>query len=383
MRRRHHFLVGLLPFALFGPSGLVAQDSEGPLARWTLTPAPHLEIGIANETGSGVYRVAGVHRLSDGGVVALDGTSQELRAFSSRGEPVARWSRRGSGPGEFQMAQWLGTNGDTSFFVDLASRRISQFAPPHGFLRQWLPGAGQQVPLIAVARFSSGDLAVLSAGITPLALSSGKTVRDTVRVGVWRAATSTVSWLGRFPNATWIAFSSPLDASTPWIVRADHAPGMAVATSGETLWLSDTQSSNIRLFTTAGTPVGSARVLRAAAPYDREKLARARAAALATLATAHERAEAAARLDPALFPKVAPTHSRLIPAPNGGMWIELYREDVEEPAQYQVCDASGRSLAIVTGIAGFTVRHIDTDYVTGVAADTDGVETIIVRRIRR
>lgn len=350
--------------------------------RWFVSTERLLSIG---EGGSSTQfaRVAGLHRLKDGRIVALDGASQEIRVFSSDGVLDSKWSRRGAGPGELQLGQWIGASADTILVADLASRRVSLFAPPKGYLRSFLPIADDGSPLLCIARFRNGNYVVLVAGAQPLDLAAGQSTRDSVRIGIWNPSGSSVRWLGTFANATWVAFNSPDDPRRPWVVRADHAYGLGFAASENSLWISDTKSSLIRIFSQSGDSIGAARLPGVISPYDKRKLDRARAATLRDGANAHERAAAAARLNPSLLPVNAPTHTRLIPSQDGMVWVELYREDTRERAEFNVFDANGRLISTVTGPPRFDVRDVDSSTVSGVDTDQDGVQSISVRLIRR
>lgn len=130
------------------PSG--TSPEQAPVAEWTLTREPLLEIGVAEgDEAYQFHRVAGSVRLGSGGILVLNTGSQQLRLFDETGTYVRAIGREGEGPGEFRDPTRIRTLAPDSIVVwDRELRRISFFDARGEFLgaRRLLPSPTQLFP---------------------------------------------------------------------------------------------------------------------------------------------------------------------------------------------------------------------------------------------
>jgi hypothetical protein len=84
-----------------GPGGQAA--SSEPVASWTVSDSPRIEIGIREGADEyQLHRAVGSVRLDDDRIVVLNAGSQELRFYDTEGLFLKAVGRNGEGPGEFQ-----------------------------------------------------------------------------------------------------------------------------------------------------------------------------------------------------------------------------------------------------------------------------------------
>jgi hypothetical protein len=102
-------------------------ESDG----WRVGPDALVRIGtIEGEEAYQFSRIAGVARLSDGGFIVGDETSQELRFFDNQGHHLRTVGRRGEGPGEFTGLSVVGVGPrGRAWTYDFSLRRITWFDP--------------------------------------------------------------------------------------------------------------------------------------------------------------------------------------------------------------------------------------------------------------
>jgi len=70
----------------------------------------------------------------------VDSEEAEIAVFDAAGRPLARWGRKGRGPGELEMPVMVAPSGDLTFVADPAGRRIA------GFDRRGTPAGGFRLP---------------------------------------------------------------------------------------------------------------------------------------------------------------------------------------------------------------------------------------------
>jgi hypothetical protein len=68
---------------------------------WTVDPDPDLVVGEGRAPWDYLHQVQGLRGTAGGGVLAVDGGSQELRFFDGEGQLVEQTGGPGEGPGEF------------------------------------------------------------------------------------------------------------------------------------------------------------------------------------------------------------------------------------------------------------------------------------------
>ena len=106
----------------------VAHASLG----WTVDSEPDLRLGRGDSPGEYFHRVQGMKGSADGGVVVVDGGSQELRFYDFEGRLVKRAGGRGEGPGEFRDPVLVPMAGTDSLLVFDKRLPWAQVLSPEG-----------------------------------------------------------------------------------------------------------------------------------------------------------------------------------------------------------------------------------------------------------
>jgi hypothetical protein len=129
-------------------AGIEIVENEGPVwaadERWRIGEEPLLHIGDGADGDPELQfaRIAGVHRLSDGGVAVTDQWTPAVSFFDASGELMGRFAQVGSGPGELPGGPRSGAGsvlGSFSCGADtvyvLIPQRVAAYAPPADFVR--------------------------------------------------------------------------------------------------------------------------------------------------------------------------------------------------------------------------------------------------------
>lgn len=106
-------------------AGVTIVENRGPRweqgEAWQLSSSPELVIGevFTDNPAFEFSRVNGLTRLSNGGIVVLDGQTSQLRFFDAGGRHLFTRGGRGGGPGEFSYAsRMMRLSGDTLLIED-------------------------------------------------------------------------------------------------------------------------------------------------------------------------------------------------------------------------------------------------------------------------
>ena len=138
-----------------------------PRTTWRLDPRPILQLGGVSGTGATEFSdIWDVARTPDGGVVASDGATQELRVFDARGQFTHSIGRRGQGPGEFNQIKKIAVYGDTIYAVD-TRRGTAVFLLDGTLVRHPpLPVTTPWYPIEVGGVFADGSVLLTGAGGT-------------------------------------------------------------------------------------------------------------------------------------------------------------------------------------------------------------------------
>lgn len=105
--------------------------------KWTLSAEPLLDLGTVEGGGpQQFFRVSGAMRLPHGGLLVVNGGSQEVRVFGPDGSLARSFGRAGKGPGEFGFPgpPWR-IRGDSLAFWDYGLQRLAIFDSAGSFGR--------------------------------------------------------------------------------------------------------------------------------------------------------------------------------------------------------------------------------------------------------
>ncbi len=356
------------------------EDAPGLAAR------PTLVIGDRPEPNYELSRVGGAVRLSDGRIVIADGGSLQLRFFDSTGAFIKFVGGRGGGPGEFRRLDALATlAGDTMVALSMPGtatffnahgeflRRVNVFRPPQGpddGITVVVTVLGDQTVVVGSlphpARKPAGTRWVESMPLEAIG-------RDTVaRVSFGTVPFLLVAMNGNDPQPPWFG---------PTAVFAAVGPSLVVGYGGEySIQILSANGRVERIVRRRWTPVPVTDADIDA--YVREWFKRWGKAT----GPEAEKQKQDLRDDP--YASEVPAYSRIIADRAGRLWVrEPHLADAPAggelamgslvPSVWSVFDPDGRWLGDVTMPAHFRPTDIGPDYVLGIAADSDGVETVV------
>ena len=348
-----------------------------------LSSAPVLTLSGAADSNAEFTGVAGLARLGNGDIVVAQGSPAELRLFSQDGKFVRRLARTGSGPGEVMVPWWLGRVGDSLFLSDIALARVTVFDRKRDDVST-IPFAPRGAPsrMVVAGRFVSGRWLVVT---LPRAISQQHgdgPFRDSATVGYWSGDSATVQVIGAFPNFAYFGYTdASVGASGAGLDRL--FPFSSFVVVNDELWIADPESEELLVYDAAGALRQRVRVPLPRTPWSEASLKRARERMLSTTKRAADSARVAVMFDLRRRPGKAPTFSRLLPGPNGAVWLEAYRAARDEATDYVAIDAKGRVSGQFHGPPAVRFFDIGADYALGVHRDSDDVDTVVLYRISR
>ncbi|WP_420129368.1 hypothetical protein [Longimicrobium sp.] len=360
-----------------------AEDSASPAPRWTLSERPVVEIGVADgDPHYQLYRVSAATRLSDGRIVVLNEGNASLAAYDSRGRFLFTAGRKGQGPGEFESPTWLGrVEGDTLAVWDQRLKRLSFFSGEGTYRRAAnVPDADGMFPR-AVGIFGDRSLAV-DPGPDVFAMMQGErgVRRDSVTLQRFAADGSRAGVLARYAgNEVHVA-----DRETGFAWNdVPFARQAYVAVAGEQLYVGDSGSGQITLYSPGG--VASATLRSPMAPWriQAADVAQYRERQLAQIEDAERRREMQATLDAAPVPELSPAFGGLAVDPDGNVWVQAYPRPAEEAVTWAVLGQDGAQRAEIRVPRPLRVMEVGRDYLLGIRTDELGVEKVEMYTVTR
>lgn len=357
-------------------------DSGGAAARseaLRIEHRPVLEIGVAS--GKPELEFAGIFGVSffgDSLIAVGDAGSHELRIFDRRGELVRAMGRQGSGPGEFEWPKWFSTCGtDTLYTYHIKGSSLSRFSVDGRAVGRAVLRVGESGgPPYTLARGQAGTLVA-----TSYPVAKQENMRQP---GPYRAETSVLlidsdgnekATLGTFPAGEEYFLGRsirprPLGKLT--VVAADS--GRVYVGTGDSYALSVISSGGQQLDGLA-LDVPPRRITRS----DREAWIGAQVAGVRDPA---RRENSLREYRDMAYPEIFPAYGALIVADNGDVWIGDF-DPLERPSsRWRVFGCDGKMVADVTTPVGFRLYEVRGDELLGRERDADGVERVIVYRLR-
>lgn len=340
---------------------------------------------VDGDAATSLFAIEDAVRLSDGRVaVSLDGGAPAIAIFDAAGSPMARWGRRGEGPGEFKDTWRIWSHEDTVIVLDLRPVKFHYFDPQGVWLRT--------VPLDPVV-FERPDFIFPLPGGQGFVSETQRTrpssppdpyddVPTVVRFGSDGALADT---LGVF----WKQHLMWTDPVNRYLDRpvfgafARMAPvlanGIAYATGVESqIEILDLEGSALRIIRWDARD-------RTVRPDDVEAFK----VNLRRLFEAGEgpspQVEAAIRRETGDHRPVAeqfPGHGRILATPGGRLWIEDYRRPLDEgPSPWFVFESEGTFVCRVSVPEGWTTLSVGADHVVATYRDDLDVEYVVVQPV--
>jgi hypothetical protein len=355
-----------------------------------LSATPMLVIGTRPDPSHELSRVAGAARLSDGRISVADGGSLELRFFDSAGTFLNSVGRRGEGPGEFTaMDRFTRLAGDT--LAVIAGRGIVSFFTGRGqFIARFntVPGLTRETVTIKVlvAIMGGHSFVIASQPLESRRRSSPRWI-DSVELVLLNRDLTQRKDFGPFPGMEMVM--DPTGPRPPWFGAT-----AAFASDDTRLFLGYGGEYSIHVHAFDGklqqlirrrwTPVRVARTDIDAYVTEWSKRW------IRSTGAQAEREKRDLRDDP--YAAEVPAFSQFLIDRTGRLWVrEAHLADAAYagnlatlplvPSVWSVFERTGQWLGDVTMPERFMPTDIGTNYVLGIARDSDGVETIVQFRL--
>jgi hypothetical protein len=364
---------------------------------------PLLRLGLTSGTAAEEFgSIAGVARLSSGGIAVADNSALEVRYFTADGDHIRTVGGEGEAPGEYRQIGALGRfAGDSIFVWDAFERRatilsssgetvrvVSLAAPPGEFrngvtypqpaLRPVHPALGGEWRSLAVPpRVPPEDLELPAMHVHPVVVlrhDARGSVVDTVASGVGYAA---------------LYLPAPVRDLGDGAVTGGHRvviPSTGIRTvasfSDERVYLGAAPTFEIGVHDVTGRLLRVARYPRLEREYTAAEFEDMRRATLAAAESEAERAASEALFDPDNKPDLHRSFDRLLPGDAGDLWVRLLPGGARVERRWIVLGADGVARALVEIPAGLTVYDVRDGTVVGVERDSMDVQFVTVRRIR-
>jgi len=313
------------------------------------------------------HRISGVVLLRNGFVVGNAGT-HELRFYDAAGALRTTAGRQGSGPGEFQLMSWIQSyRGDSLVTYDARQRRLAVWSASGKHARD--------IPVVLQRPAATGP-GVFVIAPSPIGLLSGDQLIYVGSVTMVPAPT-----IQRVPGA--LMRLNPTTQRHDSIARVEvfdmqiagggGGPPMrdvafprkfTAAFGASDYFISEGVEYRIDRYSSDGRLISSIRVQRAAAPVTR----RDRDEYLSEI-DAEERTNV-------VFGQRLPAYDGLWYDRQGRLWAEHFRAPTVTARQWDVFDAQGRLIAILSAPASLSLVAADATQVYAIHTDDLEVPTL-------
>jgi hypothetical protein len=364
------------------PSVVLARDSAG--VSIIESSAPQWPAGAESRIGDvsiqfesvDVAGVFGAVRLDNGASVLGEEGGARLLYFGADGALRRSVGRRGEGPGEFRLPQFLGHTGDTVWVYDYAQSRVTRFDAAGELidivnLTPPLPSA------LAVGSLPDGSLVFMGQWRSNVARNAQGLTRDTVAVvryrnGVRAATVATIP--GR-------EFVQRAEAGGRMVMSvAIFARRASAAIWGDAIVLGAQMDHSLRV---VGSDGRDRQVIRWSGPdltLTAGDVARWVDAQLAT--APRTSASGYVLFATAPVPEKQPAYGRILADASGHLWVSEYAAAEAEPSRWDVFAPDGTWLGPIRVPEHFRPLEIGRDWVLGVRLDSLDTQHLELRTLR-
>ena len=347
--------------------------------RWTVDSLPSVTIGVEEgDPQREFFRLTDARLLSDGRIVAANGSSNELRYFTGEGAYLCTSGRQGAGPGEFEGLGWMQLLPHDTLLVYAhgGGGRLSVFSPDGNFVRTiTIPRAGDGRYSSPMGMLPSGALLVSFGRGYGMGVPSG-TYRDSVSLVVHRGD-STISSIGPLPSMESVVVATANSMSVTSLVFGRYLV-TGFATDG--FIVGTNERYELSRYDTLGRLTGSIRLDRAPTPVSASAIAEAESTRLASASNANERARSEAFFKQMQFPPTMPAYGRVLVDGKGNIWVSRYSV-ARDSRDWDVFDAGGQLLGELQLPPRFNPRQITGSRLIGMSRDELEVERVQVHAL--
>jgi hypothetical protein len=335
---------------------------------WAVSQNPIVRIGNTGPgEGEQLFRVGDVTRLSDGRIVVVNSSANELRVYSPTGHFIRAIGRQGPGPGEFTDPRRLWVlPGDTLVVADWT--KISVFDSTGGFVRSDVFG-----PWPIWDRFPDGSYLrlLIPPGKDPFQPGYFHPVFAIVRAQADGSAADTLAFVSGDEMYRWSSSAGGIAS-----FRSPFGRTRTAVVHGDSIYTGDGSSFEIWDLDDSGELVRIIRRDVEPEPVDDSAIRALEAGILQGTERENLRRERNRMFSEWTYPAFRPSYDRLLLDRGGNLWVRHYSLAPQEDAEWTVFDPDGRWLGVVGMPAELTVKEIGLDYVLGVWTDELGVECV-------
>lgn len=385
---------------------IVENPDTGPEAAsdWQLDPEPQARMGaVDGSPGHQLHLVRAGVRLSDGRIVILNGSTEELRYFAPDGSHLASAGGSGDGPGEFVRTTEIRRGaGDTVLVWDAGSRSLNRFDPEGGFVGRLA------VPYETLGPELGPDQVVNVFSLLPdgSVLLRGRAAQRLASLGWDRprwefarahpddgAGLTPLGSYGGLEHFNVRTEDRPLLRSVPYFARTTHVAAggdpmriYVAGMEGDGATPAGPDGYGVRVFRPDGT---LERIVRhripARSPSD-DEVDQVREAERRSLEAApFERPEGyiEEQLRSLPIPETLPPHGEIFVDSRGTLWVQQWEVLRADRRRYAVFDPEGHLVARVTLPPDLRILEVGPDWVLGVWRDEQGVEFVHLHALHR
>lgn len=366
-------------FAVADSAGVrVAVTADGPLVYGEVDPEPLLSLGGPDASGPAQFSgIRGIHVDAEDRLWVVDGTSAEVRIFDADGGHRKTVGGQGEGPGEFRRPRLLGAfRGDSVAVWDDDSKRLTILDGAANLGKTTTARPGDDPAPHPYAIFPDGRLLALSPRIYPAsALTPGTVLRDSAGLVRYDVASMTSTPVVDREGPRWV-WTGRDQVPIPFTIN----PGLDL--DGDALHMASGPEHRLRVFEDGkltevyGVSRPPREVSREAIDEYEDYLSRA-------LSDSARRVAYLSALDHPERTKLLPGYARLVVAPDGAVWTQVYAPDPLAPATWDVYGPDRRWLGGVTMPERFWLAAVRDDRLAGVWLDEWDVEHVRVYRLVR
>ena len=363
------------PFEQIDSAGVLISLTRGTEARvpigWAVDSVPDLVLGTEDSPSGYLHRVQGLKGLPDGGVLVVDGGSQELRFFDREGRLVKRAGGAGEGPGEFRdpvLVPLLGT--DSLLLFDKGLPRFQVLSGDGQYSRQirhehgWPHGRRAPLGAVDLRHMLFWASGTVGGEFAP---------REEVRLLI------NFFWYDPFTGERLLVDSLVNDALLHWDGssrrRIPFTARSAAVVTERGVFITRGATAEILEYDVEAMLRRILRVKESGRPVTRDMIE-------AMIDLEVERVpilprdewERTYRQMP--IPDTLPAFQALRVDELGWLWAEVYDFDPRRPRQWVVFDSEGRAHGTVETPVGLEVQWIGRDAILGVWRDEFDVEYV-------
>lgn len=352
------------------------QAAWGEGQEWQLSAEPLLEIGDAE--GDSLYeffRITGVHRTGDGGIVVANAGTSEIRFYDAEGRFLRAVGRRGEGPGEYRSIGRLDVVRDSLFVSDYGNVRISVLTLDGAFVRSVnMLALGLTIPR-TVGLFSDGSILLWVDAVEDLEFKAGVNHAFT-RYHLIDPTGASVDSVGRFYSGEHYVEFRDGGGYSSW--GMPFGRWASAVTHEDTFYYTDGASISVTQYSSRGVPFRILRHPTDPSPVTGDDADRVIEGYLSQFdENVQRRLRRAYSKMP--LPAAMPAVSALLVGSEGDLWVRQYRSGFEYSAWcWWIFSPTGRLLGSMCLPDGFTPHQIGSDFVLGVSVDDLGTERVLL-----